>query len=123
MLEAVRHTTLLIGMHSDSSATEAIVHIALHYCKPFMVVPCCVFLNFFKQQFLPSEEAEGKMVPVRSRKQFCRYLALKDSHFAVETLLFEGRNTCILWDGKQSADRDEVTTAYRNDERKDERKK
>ena len=65
MLEAVRHTTLLIGMHSDSSATEAIVHIALHYCKPFMVVPCCVFLNFFKQQFLPSEE-EGKMVPVRS---------------------------------------------------------
>ena len=40
------------------------------------------------------------MVPVRNHEQFCRYLALKDSHFVVETLPFEGRNIAIWWDGK-----------------------
>ncbi len=146
--EAVENASLLIGMHADG-ATEAIVDVALRYRKPFVVVPCCVFPNFFKHRFVPSRvdlnfdfdddgvdddtyttstsnnneskenetevridtvaqtetETEIKiqtdihMMPVRSHTQFCQYLALKDSHFVVERLPFEGRNVAIWWDG------------------------
>lgn len=106
LLEAVQNSTLIIGMHADG-ATEAIVEIALHYSKPFVVVPCCVFPNLFRHRQVPVfDDAENpsvvtKMVPVRNHEQFCQYLALKDSHFVVETLPFEGRNTAIWWDGLQ----------------------
>jgi hypothetical protein len=110
LLEAVTSATLLIGMHSDG-ATEAIVDVAMRYRKPFMVVPCCVFPNFFKHRLIPRdipqskegvdtcEKVENELIPVRSHEQFCRYLLLKDSHFIMETLPFEGRNVAICWDG------------------------
>jgi hypothetical protein len=99
LLDAVQRSTLIIGMHADG-ATEAIVDIALHYRKPFIVVPCCVFPNFFRHRCIPSDDDPEKMVPVRNHEQFCKYLSLKDSHFIVETLPFEGRNIGIWWDGK-----------------------
>eukprot|EP00555_Chaetoceros_dichaeta_P013037 CAMPEP_0198269748 /NCGR_PEP_ID=MMETSP1447-20131203/42439_1 /TAXON_ID=420782 /ORGANISM="Chaetoceros dichaeta, Strain CCMP1751" /LENGTH=132 /DNA_ID=CAMNT_0043961465 /DNA_START=42 /DNA_END=440 /DNA_ORIENTATION=+ len=113
-------------MHADG-ATEAIVDMALQYRKPFVVVPCCVFPNFFQHRFVPvltneggvvvldddeddtdtdvkpwdggTDETNVKMMPVRTHEDFCRYLALKDSHFIVETLPFEGRNVAIWWNG------------------------
>lgn len=109
LMETVKSASLLIGMHSDG-ATEAIVDVAMHYRKPFMVVPCCVFPNFFTHRFIPrdiepsnhknfGEQYKNNMIAVRSHEQFCKYLLLKDSHFIMETLPFEGRNTAIWWDG------------------------
>lgn len=101
LLDAVENCTLMIGIHADG-ATEAIVDIALHYRKPFIVVPCCVFPNLFKERMV-SSYIDGKetLVPVRNHDQLCRYLANKDSHFTIETLPFEGRNIAICWDGKK----------------------
>lgn len=106
--EAVEHSTLLIGMHADG-ATEAIVDVALYFRKPFVVVPCCVFPNLFRNRYVPSsmnsdsvdKSLDHHQVPVRNHEQFCKYLALKDSHFVMETLPFEGRNIGIWWDGKK----------------------
>jgi hypothetical protein len=95
--EAILQSSLLLGLHADN-ATEAIVDVALHYQKPFVVVPCCVFPNFFQQRFLRTETA-GIHVPVRNHEQFCLYLAQKDPRFVVETLPFEGRNVAIWWNG------------------------
>ena len=98
LLDAVQRSTLIIGMHADG-ATEAIVDIALHFRKPFIVVPCCVFPNLFRSRFVPSDDDPEKMLPVRNHEQLCKYLSMKDSHFVVETLPFEGRNCGIWWDG------------------------
>ncbi len=113
LLQAVKDSSLIIGMHADG-ATESIVDLSMHYRKPFLVIPCCVFPNFFKGRFIPrhrtkpsentcsgeslSDENED-LVPVRSHEQFCKYLLMKDSHFVMETLPFEGRNIAIWWDG------------------------
>lgn len=99
LLESVLNCTLIIGMHADG-AVEAIVDIALHYRKPFIVVPCCVFPNLFKDRKVPSTADESTLEPVRNHEQLCRYLVRKDSHFTIETLPFEGRNTAICWDGQ-----------------------
>jgi len=100
IVEAVKQATLVIGMHADG-ATESIVDIALYFRKPFVVVPCCVFPNFFKHRFVPknTDNTISEMIPVRTHDDFCRYLALKDSHLVVETLPFEGRNVAIWWNG------------------------
>jgi hypothetical protein len=95
--EAVKNASLLIGFHADG-ATEDIVNVALRYNKPFVVVPCCVFPNFFPNRFLVSHSFEEK-VPVRSYEQFCTYLHEKDSRFIMETLPFQGRNVAIWWAG------------------------
>lgn len=114
LVQAVKNCTLMIGMHADG-ATEAIVDIALYYRKPFVVVPCCVFPNLFQHRMVPRIRREKvnnnedndleednqtisepeEMTPVRTHEQFCRYLAMKDSHFVMETLPFEGRNIGI----------------------------
>jgi len=123
--EAVRNASLIVGLHADG-ATEAIVDAALSYCKPFVVVPCCVFPNLFNQRYItvpvdnaPREEVgsdrenNGSMqpssacgdgsvikVPVRTHDQFCKYLLAKDPRFVMEVLPFEGRNLAVWWDGK-----------------------
>lgn len=84
-------------MYNDE-ATEAIVNIALKFSKPFVVVPCCVFPNFFVNRML--NEGDGKQVKVRTHEQFCRYLHQMDKRFVMETLPFDGRNVAIWWDGK-----------------------
>lgn len=159
MKRSVQQASLVIGMHADG-ATEAIVDICMHFRKPFIVCPCCVFPNFFRNRMVPLKEdfydtleetkvpsaadnhqlppnlvnvnnptmnisthtnslsPEGqneldqlqsssnvafsnvKMIPVRTHEDFCRYLALKDSHFITEILPFEGRNVAIWWDGQ-----------------------
>lgn len=93
---AVQSASLIIGMHADG-ATEAIVDAALKYCKPFVVVPCCVFPRLFHQRYLVKDDETR--VPVRSHEQFCQYLLQKDSRFKSEILPFEGRNVGIWWDG------------------------
>jgi len=125
--EAVKNATLIIGLHSDG-ATEAIVDAALLYKKPFVVVPCCVFPNLFRERYISAEmnvatdetilhnreggtvkdafinQREGqaiteKRVPVRTHDQFCKYLLAKDTRFVKEILPFDGRNDAIWWDG------------------------
>ena len=121
--DAVRNASLIIGLHADG-ATEAIVDAALQYNKPFVVVPCCVFPNFFRDRFIYVDdddednndaeddsrsssnndntgyEKKKKRVAVRTHEQFCQYLLDKDDRFRKEILPFEGRNVAIWWDGK-----------------------
>ncbi|KAL9190231.1 hypothetical protein ACHAXT_007442 [Thalassiosira profunda] len=109
---AVSNTAMLVALHADG-ATEAIVDAALSYGKPFVVVPCCVFPNLFRERYITvpidgtacesSEERSiplEKRVPVRTHDQFCKYLLSKDPRFVMEALPFEGRNIAIWWDGK-----------------------
>ena len=100
---AVQNATLIVGLHADG-ATEAIVDAALKYNKPFVVVPCCVFPNFFPmRRILIDDRGDGtspKLVSVRTHEQFCTYLLQKDPRFVMEELPFEGRNIAIWWDGK-----------------------
>ena len=99
---AVQHATLIVGLHADG-ATEAIVDAALKYRKPFVVVPCCVFPNFFPMRRILEDRKDGippQMIPVRSHEQFCTFLLRKDPRFVMEELPFEGRNIAIWWDGK-----------------------
>lgn len=112
---AVRNASLLIGLHSDG-ATEAIVDAALLYQKPFVIVPCCVFPNLFRERYINVVDSDNndtnttsgakdtlreKKVPVRTHDQFCEYLLAKDSRFKKEVLPFEGRNVAIYWDGNE----------------------
>ena len=111
--KAVRDAALIIGLHADG-ATEAIVDAALRYDKPFVIVPCCVFPNFFRHRFIYVDDIDGgddtasdgnekkkeKKVAVRTHEQFCQYLLDKDDRFRREVLPFEGRNVAIWWDGK-----------------------
>ncbi|KAL3776505.1 hypothetical protein ACHAWO_001028 [Cyclotella atomus] len=105
LLEAVKNASLIIGLHADG-ATEAIVDAALHYSKPFVVVPCCVFPNLFCNRFLSIEDTDEvghvrtRQIPVRTHEQFCEYLLKRDSRFKQVVLPFEGRNIAIWWDGK-----------------------
>ena len=102
--QAIEACTLMIGMHADS-ATECIVDMALQYHKPFVVVPCCVFPNFFPQRFLSVKVSHEngnditKQVPVRTYEQFCDYLFQKDARFQRTVLPFDGRNIAIWWNG------------------------
>ena len=99
---AVQNATLIVGLHADG-ATEAIVDAALKFHKPFVVVPCCVFPNFFPMRRLVVDQKDGsppQSIPVRSHEQFCKFLLQKDPRFVMEELPFEGRNIAIWWDGK-----------------------
>ncbi|KAG7345344.1 methyltransferase domain containing protein [Nitzschia inconspicua] len=94
---SIENASLLLGLHADG-ATETIVDAALRYNKPFVVVPCCVFPNFFPHRVIYDEG--NRAVRVRSHDQFCRYLRDKDPRFVMEELPFAGRNIAIWWDGK-----------------------
>ncbi|KAL3823585.1 hypothetical protein ACHAXA_005566 [Cyclostephanos tholiformis] len=98
---SVESASLIIGLHADG-ATEAIVDAALIHRKPFVVVPCCVFPNLFRERYISifDEASEVKRIPVRSHDQFCKYLLAKDPRFLMEILPFDGRNVAIWWDGK-----------------------
>ena len=101
MDSSVESASLIIGLHADG-ATEAIVDAALIHRKPFVVVPCCVFPNLFRERYISifDEASEVKRIPVRSHDQFCKYLLAKDPRFVMEVLPFDGRNVAIWWDGK-----------------------
>jgi hypothetical protein len=94
---AIDDCTLMIGLHADS-ATECLVDTALAANKPFVVVPCCVFPNFFQQRTVL--EDDGTRKPVRSYEQFCEYLLQKDCRLRKSSLPFNGRNVAVWWDGK-----------------------
>ena len=126
LISAIEESCLIVGMHADS-ATEAIVDAALHYKKPFVVVPCCVFPNIFNfrtvlveeseegEKFFPILRSKGytddsneavsgsptamRRVKVRSYEEFCEYILSKDERFKCSTLPFQGRNLAIWWDG------------------------
>lgn len=44
---------LVVGMHPDQ-ATGALVRAAVRFCRPFAVVPCCVFGDDFPERRLPA---------------------------------------------------------------------
>lgn len=91
--DALAGASLVLGLHADN-ATEAIIDAALQYKLPFVVVPCCVFGNFFLDRTLE----DG--THVMSYEEFITYLLQKDSRFRKETLPFPGRNIAIFWDGR-----------------------
>lgn len=95
---AVQDCTLLVGLHADA-ATECVVDVALKYQKPFVVVPCCVFPNLFRERRI---ERDGQVVPVRSHEDFCEFLRRKDERLETTILPFEGRNVAIYWTGPES---------------------
>lgn len=97
ILEALDQCTLMIGLHADS-ATEAILDTALQRNIPFVIVPCCVFPNFFRQRTIVDEN--GNVQLVRNHEQFCQYLLEKDPRLRVSQLPFDGRNTAIWWTGE-----------------------
>lgn len=92
--DALNNSSLLVGLHADN-ATEAIIDAALQYKLPFVVVPCCVFGNFFPDR----TKKDG--THVMSYEDFIEYLLEKDSRFRKETLPFPGRDIAIWWDGKE----------------------
>ena len=61
---------LLVQPHSLGQATESILEFALHFDKPFVIVPCCVFPTLFPHRRIRaeanavSEEAETSPVVV-----------------------------------------------------------
>ena len=42
LAEQLQTCSLVLGLHPDQ-ATDSIVDFAMHFGKPFAVVPCCVF--------------------------------------------------------------------------------
>ena len=104
--QAVVHASLLIGLHADG-ATEAIVDAALQHQKPFVVVPCCVFPNFFPHRHVVMEHGQSS-VPVRTHSQFCHFLLHKHAGFRMDILPFDGRNVAIWWDGKTNEPPDDA---------------
>lgn len=118
MQKLIKDATILLGIHSDG-ATEAIIDSALHFKKPFCVIPCCVFPSFFPNRFLrvsadgsnalsppctiigsQDNEKNVKLIPVRTHEQFCKFLVQKHPRFVMKLLPFDGRNVAIYWDGK-----------------------
>lgn len=81
---------MLIGLHPDE-ATDHIVDIGLALRIPFVVVPCCVFPNFFKQRRLRN----GKVV--RSYEDLCQFIMEKDPNIKRDTVPFRGRNVALYW--------------------------
>lgn len=96
LMAEIEQCTILIGLHADS-ATECIVDTALAAQKPFVVVPCCVFPNFFNERLVL--EDDGVRRHVRNYDQFCSYLLQKDERLQMSELPFQGRNNAIWWDG------------------------
>lgn len=90
--DALGNASLLIGLHADN-ATEAIIDAALQYKLPFVVVPCCVFGNFFQRRLEDGTH-------VMDYEEFIQYLLQKDVRFKKEELPFPGRNIAIWWDGE-----------------------
>ena len=103
--QSIQKAKLIIGLHSDG-ATECIVDAAILYRKPFVVVPCCVFPNFFPDRYVFTTRDNGERIPhpVRTHPQFCDYLLQKCNDsllvFQQKQLPLEGRNVAIYWDGK-----------------------
>jgi hypothetical protein len=86
--------SILIGMHPDQ-ATEPIVDMALKHCKPFAVVPCCVFAHENPHRRL---RTGGE---VNTTLDFVQYLMEKEETESASTsmrkeyLLFDGMNIAV----------------------------
>ncbi len=97
----VTNCSIIAGMHPDE-ATEAVIDTSLRLCKPFAILPCCVFrnLNVERQEVRKQkQQGMGGTDPFRSYSTFCHYL-LRDKAptgigFQTENLPFEGRNKVV----------------------------
>eukprot|EP00873_Tetraselmis_striata_P038309 jgi/Tetstr1/458573/TSEL_044976.t1 len=90
LLALCQDCSVMVGMHPDE-VTEAIVDAALQLCKPFAVVPCCVFADMFPDRLTPA----GR--PVRSYEDFLSYLRAKHPGLREGRLNFVGRSRVIYW--------------------------
>lgn len=88
--DLIQQSSVMVGFHPDE-ATDAIVDVALACCKPFAVVPCCVF----SRQFPWRRRANG--LPVTTNVDLVEYLLAKQEQPAILKidLPFEGRNTVV----------------------------
>jgi len=85
---AVQNADLIVGMHPDSAACD-IVDAAIHFNKPFAVLPCCVFPELFHDRFIGSK-------PVRSYNDLVQYIKAKDSSIQELELPFIGKNKVLF---------------------------
>jgi len=90
LLRLVTECRAIVGLHPDE-ATDAIIHTALRYRKPWAVVPCCVFPNTFTDRTLHG----GKSV--RTYDDLCAYIQSVAHGVKEITLDFEGRNKMYYW--------------------------
>lgn len=88
LLQLLRSSALLIGMHSDQ-VTESIVDAALVLNLPFAVVPCCVFPHLFPHR----KKLDGSTVT--STEEFIDYLQEKHPSIKKCDLPFNGRNVVL----------------------------
>jgi 16S rRNA G966 N2-methylase RsmD len=88
LLQLLRSSALLIGMHSDQ-VTESIVDAALALNLSFAVVPCCVFPHLFPHRKKPDGST------VTSTQGFIEYLQEKHPSITKCYLPFNGQNVVL----------------------------
>eukprot|EP00980_Cylindrotheca_fusiformis_P008437 scaffold1784_cov116-Cylindrotheca_fusiformis.AAC.17 len=86
-----RDCSVLVGLHPDQ-ATDPIIDIGFALNIPWVVVPCCVFPNFFTQRRL---QPSGRMV--RTYEDLCQYILQRDPNVKEISLPFRGRNRVFYW--------------------------
>ncbi|CAJ1924781.1 unnamed protein product [Cylindrotheca closterium] len=90
--------SVLVGLHPDQ-ATDPIMDIGFALNLPWVVIPCCVFPNLFKQRQL---EPSGKLV--RTYDDLCEYILQQHPSVKETTLPFRGRNRVFYWKPAPSND-------------------
>ena len=91
--EAIRHCSIVVGMHPDS-ATEPIIDLSQRLGIPFALLPCCVMPSLFPHR----RQKSNSEMPVRSYRTFCQYLldkAPEGETYQQDHLPFVGRNMVI----------------------------
>lgn len=86
-----RGCSVLVGLHPDQ-ATDPIIDIGFALNLPWVVVPCCVFPNFFSQRRL---QPSGRLV--RTYDDLCENILQKDPGVRESSLPFRGRNRVFYW--------------------------
>jgi len=92
-IKVLSEFSAVVGMHPDQ-ATEFLVDLALHFGRPFAVVPCCVYAKLFPGRCLK----DGR--PVKSYNELVEYLMEKNPAIRCKTLGFEGRNKVLYYLGR-----------------------
>jgi len=86
-----KRCSVLVGLHPDQ-ANDPIMEIGFALNLPWVVIPCCVFPNLFKQRQL---KPSGKLV--RTYDDLCEYILQQHPNVKETTLPFRGRNRVFYW--------------------------
>lgn len=109
--DLLRAASLLVGMHPDQ-ATEPLVDYALQHRKPFVVVPCCVFVRELGGHRVIRDTGSAPSIPppppgeppcnstagaklVATYEEYLDFLQGKDRRIQRRFLNFRGRNAVL----------------------------